>query len=341
MPVLQRFSIRLNLVLLFIVAVLLITQIRTWQELQKYKAGTPTALPQTIFSEAETSSCTATVNVRHLNQRSGPGENYPITGAARNRQVMNGIGWDNNREWLLVSTSSGSAWMYAQYMTLTGNCEDLPIRETPETAAISESQIQPANRRGQRESELAQPSVTPEPTPQAAASTPIAQTTTTALSPIFTAEVQYWAEQIMGWSATYQIDPNLIATVIQIESCGDPTVSSSAGAQGLFQVMPFHFAAGEDMLDIATNARRGLAYLQGALELSNGDVGLALAGYNGGYGVMNGNWALETRRYSYWGSGIYAEAVSGATVSPTLQEWLAAGGSSLCARASASQNTLP
>ena len=37
------------------------------------------------------------------------------------------------------------------------------------------------------------------------------------------------------------LDPDIIATIIQIESCGNPAARSTAGAQGLFQVMPFHF----------------------------------------------------------------------------------------------------
>ncbi len=164
-----------------------------------------------------------------------------------------------------------------------------------------------------------------------------------ALSPAFTAEVQYWADLITAWAAVYQMDANLIATLIQIESCGNPSIHSSAGAQGLFQVMPFHFAAGEDMLDVETNARRGLAYLQGALELAGGDAGLALAGYNGGYGVISQSssaWFAETRQYYYWGSRIYTEVSSGLTSSPTLQEWLAAGGSALCSSASESQRLI-
>lgn len=163
------------------------------------------------------------------------------------------------------------------------------------------------------------------------------------LSPVFTPEVQYWAPLITAWAAAYQIDPNLIATVIQIESCGDSQVSSPSGAQGLFQVMPFHFDAGEDMLDVQTNARRGLDYLLGSLDLADGHVGLALAGYNGGHGVIARGWAAwspETRRYYYWGARIYSEAVSGMTSSPTLQEWLNAGGANLCARADATQQQL-
>lgn len=163
------------------------------------------------------------------------------------------------------------------------------------------------------------------------------------LSPVFTGEVQYWEPMIRAWALIYQIDPNLIATLIQIESCGDPTVSSPAGAQGLFQVMPFHFAPGEDMLDVQTNAQRGMDYLARGLEIADGHAGLALAGYNGGHGVINRGWATwpaETKRYYYWGSRIYAEVTSGSASSPTLQEWLSAGGQALCARARESQRRL-
>jgi soluble lytic murein transglycosylase-like protein len=163
------------------------------------------------------------------------------------------------------------------------------------------------------------------------------------LSAVFTPEVQYWAPLITTWAEAYQIDPNLIATVIQIESCGDSQVSSPSGAQGLFQVMPFHFDAGEDMLDVQTNARRGLDYLLGSLDLADGHVGLALAGYNGGHGVIArgwGGWSAETRRYYYWGARIYSEAVSGMASSPTLQEWLNAGGANLCARANVTEQQL-
>lgn len=160
------------------------------------------------------------------------------------------------------------------------------------------------------------------------------------MSPIFTPEIQFWKPLIAEWALAWQIDPNLIATVIQIESCGDPFVSSGAGAQGLFQVMPFHFDQGEDMLNIQNNARRGLNYLNLGLDYSEGHAGLALAGYNGGHSVIwrgSAAWYHETQRYYYWGAGIYEDASAGLTTSPRLEEWLAAGGASLCARASQSQ----
>jgi soluble lytic murein transglycosylase-like protein len=159
----------------------------------------------------------------------------------------------------------------------------------------------------------------------------------TSLAPIFTPEVQHWSDKILAWSYFFKIDPNLAATVMQIESCGAPSVVSGSGAQGLFQVMPFHFDAGEDMQDPDTNAARGLAYLALGLARASGNAGLALAGYNGGHGMIgldSSLWPAETQRYWYWATGIYQDAVDGQAQSGRLQEWLNAGGASLCTTAS-------
>ena len=153
------------------------------------------------------------------------------------------------------------------------------------------------------------------------------------LSPIFTASVIYWSDEITEWSASHNVDPNLAATVMQIESCGNPSAQSGVGATGLFQVMPFHFQPEEEPFDPDTNAFRGLNYLADRLEQSGGHAGLALAGYNGGHTVISrdyDDWPHETQRYFRWGSGIYREASAGWTSSPTLTAWLSAGGASLC-----------
>lgn len=158
-----------------------------------------------------------------------------------------------------------------------------------------------------------------------------------AISPIFTKEVQYWEKNIAWWADKYDLDPDLIATVMQIESCGHPTIESSAGAKGLFQVMPIHFSESDNPDNPDTNAQRGLGYLGRALELSGGDLKYALAGYNGGHMVIIWGedwWADETLRYVYWGAGIYQDAKNGLNESLRLQEWLDNGGSSLCQRAS-------
>ena len=156
------------------------------------------------------------------------------------------------------------------------------------------------------------------------------------LSAVFRPEVQYWSGAIRVWASAAGLDPNLVATVMQIESCGDPSARSRAGAMGLFQVMPFHFAGGEDPYHPDTNAARGLAYLKRSLDAANGDPRLALAGYNGGIGVISRpeyNWPGETQRYAYWGSGIYSEASDGSAVSLRLQEWFTTSGASLCHQA--------
>ena len=156
------------------------------------------------------------------------------------------------------------------------------------------------------------------------------------VSPIFSPEIQYWSGSIQGWAAAAGLDPNLVATVMQIESCGDPRALSPAGAMGLFQVMPGHFTAGDDPYNPATNAARGLAYLKHSLQVANGDIRLALAGYNGGIGVIGrpeSSWRLETQHYANVGSGIYSDAASGAAQSARMQAWMGPGVKGMCLQA--------
>jgi len=158
----------------------------------------------------------------------------------------------------------------------------------------------------------------------------------TELAAFFTPEIKFWAGRIQVWAADSGLDPDLIATVMQIESCGDPRARSNAGAIGLFQVMPFHFQGSEDPYDPDTNAWRGLTYLKKSLDTAGLDERLALAGYNGGIGVISRSeqtWAAETQSYVYWGNGIYQDATQGAVRSKRLQEWLNRGGASLCYQA--------
>ena len=157
--------------------------------------------------------------------------------------------------------------------------------------------------------------------------------TTNVLSPVFTLEVQHWAPSIRHWADEYGLPADLIAVVIQIESCGNPRALSPSGASGLFQVMPLHFTPGEDPFDTDTNAARGLEYLADGLKLASGEPALALAGYNGGHAVIglpSSDWADETQRYVTWGRGILDEARAGMRSSPRLEAWLAAGGDRLC-----------
>lgn len=157
------------------------------------------------------------------------------------------------------------------------------------------------------------------------------------LAPLFAPSVHHWEDLITRWADAHDIDPNLLATVMQIESCGHPTAVSTAGARGLFQVMPFHFSPEEDMLEPETNARRGASFLAECLNnWAGGDPAGALACYNGGPGVLSrdfSTWAAETQRYYLWGLGIYHDANQNHSSSETLNTWMNAGGAVLCDRA--------
>ncbi|MBN2044363.1 MAG: lytic transglycosylase domain-containing protein [Anaerolineales bacterium] len=155
------------------------------------------------------------------------------------------------------------------------------------------------------------------------------------IASFFAPSVLFWEDEIIHWADQANLDPNLVATVMQIESCGDPRALSPAGAMGLFQVMPYHFDPSEAPYHPDTNASRGLAYLAKSLE-THVSVSLALAGYNGGINTAakpEADWPRETIRYVYWGSGIYQDAQSRQTLSERLEEWYQAGGASLCRQA--------
>lgn len=178
-----------------------------------------------------------------------------------------------------------------------------------------------------------------QPTPTAVMAAP-AESATGGLASFFRPEVLHWSDSILRWSAATGVDPNLAAVVMQIESCGDPRARSRAGAMGLFQVMPFHFTLNDDPYDPDTNALRGLGYLSRSLQAAGGDARLALAGYNGGIGVIaraEWTWPAETQRYIRYGAPIYEDALRGATQSAALDEWYAKYGVSLCQQASQNQ----
>lgn len=141
------------------------------------------------------------------------------------------------------------------------------------------------------------------------------------LASLFPPNVSRWRDQIVDAAWEYGFDPNLLAIVVTVESCGNPQAVSRAGARGLAQVMPFHFAAGEDPFDPMTNLRRGANYFAAGLRSSGGDIGTTFAGYNGGHGRIQkgfGYWPAETRRYHELTMAIYADFINGQAQSPTV-----------------------
>ncbi len=101
------------------------------------------------------------------------------------------------------------------------------------------------------------------------------------------------------------LDPELVLALIHVESNFDRFAISSAGAQGLMQIMPFWLdeigRPGDNLFHIRTNLRLGCTILKYYLEKEQGHLARALARYNGSGGQ---SWyptrvfkALRTRWY--------------------------------------------
>jgi hypothetical protein len=120
-------------------------------------------------------------------------------------------------------------------------------------------------------------------------------------------------------SSTYGIDDDLIRAVIQQESGGRNGLTSSAGAQGLMQLMPAtaRSLGVTDPNDPVQNIMAGSKYLAQQIKAFGGDVRLGLAAYNAGAGNVKKYGGIppfkETRNYvnkimsNYTGAGITGE----------------------------------
>ena len=84
------------------------------------------------------------------------------------------------------------------------------------------------------------------------------------------------------------LKPELVLSVIEVESNFNRFAISSAGARGLMQVMPFWLKEigrpGDSLINMQTNLRYGCTILKYYLDKERGKLHAALARYNGSQG---------------------------------------------------------
>jgi hypothetical protein len=141
-----------------------------------------------------------------------------------------------------------------------------------------------------------------------------------------------WGKKIVQWTSPYpNIDPNMAATIMTIESCGGESALSNTGACGLFQLWG---RSGAACTDPEINAQEAMAQFQGNLQSAGSNWTAAMAGYNGGPMALkwfmgeitrndyinflqnhpSGKWlgqvavskADQVERYVYW-AGMYTD----------------------------------
>ena len=112
-----------------------------------------------------------------------------------------------------------------------------------------------------------------------------------------------YGTEILKATIGTDVSPALVLAVIGIESAGNPTAISSAGAMGLMQLIPDTAArfGVTDSSDPIQNIKGGVAYLNWLLGEFNRDPVMVLAAYNAGEGAVKANQGVppyaETRDY--------------------------------------------
>jgi soluble lytic murein transglycosylase-like protein len=102
-------------------------------------------------------------------------------------------------------------------------------------------------------------------------------------------EQQIIEQKVRKAAEKYNLPPELISAVIRAESNFNAQAVSSAGAQGLMQLMPetARELGVENPFDIEQNIDGGARYLRNMLDRFGGSLRKALAAYNAGPGTVS------------------------------------------------------
>jgi soluble lytic murein transglycosylase-like protein len=119
----------------------------------------------------------------------------------------------------------------------------------------------------------------------------------------FFAEKIPYGELIYAKSKKYDVDPALVAAVIEQESRFKPRARSHVGAKGLMQLMPRtgRWMGARNLYDPEQNIDAGVKYIKYLDKRFNGDLRKIVAAYNGGEGNVKRYNGIppfrETRQY--------------------------------------------
>lgn len=111
------------------------------------------------------------------------------------------------------------------------------------------------------------------------------------------------ASMVRKLAPEYQLNPNLVLAVVEMESNFNPAARSHKNAQGLMQLIPEtaeRFGV-KNVWDPEQNLRGGMSYLRWLMGHFEGDIALVLAAYNAGEGAVERHGGIppyaETQRY--------------------------------------------
>ncbi len=118
------------------------------------------------------------------------------------------------------------------------------------------------------------------------------------------ADIRRFSSIVDVAARSHGVEPALVQAVITAESGFNPNALSRKGASGLMQLMPdtARRYGVQNIFDPVENVHGGVRYLRDLLAMFNGDMRLALAGYNAGENavIRAGNKVppyVETQNY--------------------------------------------